>query len=422
MFWLSMMTGCGRLGEADVADQPRERWAYTTKAHLFFYGLLAGAPIAREEIRGVLLDRDRCYLAVGAPKLVALDRHRGNVVWERALPYNGGPLGDMFVEVGERLVIGLYDEQTRELVVLGLDRADGTTVWRVNLPGAKGPTLVGDEASLEVGPRGDAVIASIPGPGANEWHRIVLRASDGAKVAEARYPGYVWRRRLGTPQVAGLILGYEGDPSGSGWKAYRKVLAFHESTGQLAWSLPLVPEGASSPTVLEDSLLIANGTQLLRIDLRTGQPRWKVNLGGRIPDNADPPLVVGAKVAVVHRATPDPKDRLWKLGIHQLEDGAQETHVNLVLTEIDVPSDLRGMGNRAITGSSLRVNVVDVQRARLVAALDFRKMFSSFVYADPRSMWIGGSDDQGFVAVTTDGVLRYFAAEDFRDAAGSPGR
>lgn len=418
MIWLSMATGCGRSGEAGAADKPKERWAYTTKPHFSGYALLTGAPIYREQIRGVLLDRDRCYLAVGGVKFVALDRHQGNVLWKRELPFNGYAVGDMFVEVGGRLVIGLYEGQTRELVILGIDRADGAIVWRASLPRAKGPTLVGDEATLDVDPSGDVVIASILGD--NQWHRIVLKASDGAKVAEARYPGYVWRP--GVPRAAGLIFGYEGFPSGWGLNQYRQVLALHESTGKLAWGFPLVPEGASPPSLSKDSLLITNGAQLLRIDLRTGRSRWKVNLAGRMIADMDPPLVIGSKIAVVHASTPDPEDRRWNLSIFRFDDGVREAAVTIALGEFDFPAVLRRMGDFAIVGSSLRLQVIDIQRARIAATLNFEKLLSRFVYADPPSMWIGGSDDQGFVAVTTDGVLRYFAAEDFSDSARSPGK
>jgi hypothetical protein len=72
------------------------------------------------------------------------------------------------------------------------------------------------------------------------------------------------------------------------------------------------------------------------------------------------------------------------------------------------------MGDFIVVGSNSVVQIVDAQQRRVVATLDFDKKFSRFVYADPPSMHIADTDGSGFLAVTTDGQLRYFAADDFR--------
>lgn len=394
--------------ESGGMGEPKERWIYTTKGHFSWYGLLAFAPIYRDQIRSVLLGPDRVYLGVELlddVQFIALDRGRGHRVWERHLPFNGRPTGRRFVEVGGRLVAALYEFQKKELVILGMNPADGTVLWTVSLPGVQQPAVW--EEILDAAPTGDTVTVFLPR--LKEQNLVVLRVTDGHRLAEASYNGYLWP--LGARRARGLIFGYNGVPSE---RVYDRLLAFHEGTGQLAWTLPLSPRRASPPTVVEDSLLIISGDQLLRVDLKTGRPRWTVNLGGRPPVDPDPPLVIGPRIAVTHAATPDPDDRQWKLSIHRLTDGGMEADVTLRLGEFGMPSALRRMGDLVIIVSGLALQVADPQGARILATLDLEKLLSWFVYADPPSRQVADSDAQGFVVVTSDGRLRYFAAEDFR--------
>lgn len=393
--------------ESAGMGEPQERWTHTTEGHFSWYALLALAPIYRDQIGIVVLDHDRVYLGVERSddvQFLALDRHHGRLVWERHLPFNGYATGKRFVQAGARLVAALYDLEAEELVILGLNRADGTIVWRVTLPGTRRPAVY--EEILEADPGGNTVAVHLPQT--KQRNRLVLRAADGQRLAETSYNGYLWP--FGARRTPGFVFGYDGIRDE---RKYDRLLAFHEKTAQLAWTLPLSPR-SSPPSVVEDSLLIASGDKLLRRDLKTGHPLWTINLGGRIPVGSDSPLVIGPRVLMAHTVTPDPQDRRWRLGIYRLADGAQEAEVAVGLREFDMPRVWRRMGDLAIVASGFVVQVVDPRSASIVATLDFKKLFSWFVYSDLPDMHVADSDAQGFVVVTTDGRLRYFAAEDFR--------
>ena len=114
---------------------------------------------------------------------------------------------------------------------------------------------------------------------------------------------------------------------------------------------------------------------------------------------------------MLHTAKPDPENQQWELSIYRVADGTQEANLELGFDE-GFPRVLRRMGDLVIIASNFVLQVVDPQRARIVGTFDFERQFSFFVYAEP-GMRVADSDAQGFVVVTTDGRLRYFASEDF---------
>lgn len=411
------MASGSRPGESGALGDPRERWVYTTQGQFSWHGLLALAPIYRHQIEGVLLDKARVYLGVDLSgsgiQFVSLDRHRGDRVWERRLALRGRPTGGRFVQAGGRVVAAVYDLQKNELVILGISPGDSAIVWQVSLPGVPEPAVY--EQILEADADGETVTVYLLET--KQRNRLTLRATDGQRVAESSYNAYLWP--FGTRRAGGLILGYDGIPDE---RRYQRLLAFREGTGHLAWTLPLSPPWSSPPRVVGDSLLITSGTHLLRIDLNTGQPRWRVNLGGQIPIDSDPPLVLGSRIAVTYNASPHPERRHWKLSIRRLSDGGQEAEVFLGSNEIGFPSVLRSMGELVIVQSDLVLHVVDLHSRAIVARLDFEKRLSRLVYADPPAMRLAGSDVQGFVVVATDGQLWYFSAEDFRSLVPPPVR
>lgn len=402
--------------ESAATSEPRERWVFTTKAHLSGYALLTGAPIFRDQIRSVLLDPARVYIAVapsrsgvlfppgGGVQFLAMDRHRGHRVWEMRVPVDGYPVGNRMVQVMGTLVAALYEEQTKELVILGMNATNGTVVWRVSLPGYEHLSVYGE--ILEADPKGASV--SIYLPETKQRNRIVLRATDGQRLTETSFNGYFWS--AGARQARRFIFGYEGDPR---THQHHRLLVFHENTGQLAWTLPLFRQWVSPPVAVDDSLLFSNNDELTLIDLSTGKSRWTAKLGGRVPPNPDPPVVVGPKVGVAHHTTSDPEDKRWTLSIRRLGDGGPEAEASLDVGEWDTPSVLRQMGELVIVGTTLGLQVIDARDAGIRARLDFKKLFSLFVYATP-SIRLADSDERGFVVVTPDGRMRYYSVEDFR--------
>lgn len=410
------------LSESGVMGSPDPRWVFTTKGHFTFYGLLTGAPRYRDEVRSVLLDSDRAYLAVVLGRsgilfspasdiqFLALNRHRGHPVWDRRVQFNGYPVGGQLVLTRGRLVAALFEEQTREIVILGMDPTDGRILWRVGLPGAKGP--VGDEVILVTDQKSDSVTAYFYNTKLR--NRVVLRATDGVRVPENSYNSFFWR--FGNHQAGGLVFGYDGRMSGE----YDRLLVFHEKSGHLAWALPLSRHWVSPPTVVDHSLLITTQNQLSRLDFSNGKPRWTVSLRGRVPPTPDPPLVMGPRVAITHQASPNPEEKHWKLSVYRLADGAQEAELDL--GELGFPNRLRPAGDLMLIGSNFVLQVVDPQSVRIVASLDFEKQLSRFVYTDPPAMDIADSDAEGFLVYTTDGRLRYFSVADFRKPEGTTAR
>ncbi|MBI2987005.1 MAG: PQQ-binding-like beta-propeller repeat protein [Deltaproteobacteria bacterium] len=394
--------------QPDAVEKPHERWAFTTKNHFSFYALLALAPIYRDQIEGVLLDSKHVYASVELPngvQFLALDRTRGNVVWRKRIALNGYPIRGALVRSETRLIAALFDVEKKELVVIGMNPLDGTIVWQVSIPGLPRPAIY--EKILDPDPQSGTV--NVYSYKTTKRNRVVLRANDGQRLSDYSYNGYLWP--YGSRRAAEMILGYHGIPDE---RKYKELLAFHESTGQLAWALPLSPPWSSPPVIAEKSLLITTGSQLLKIDLKTGQPLWAVELGGRIPIDPDPPVVIGSKIIITHAASANPEDNQQKLSIVRLADGKQEARVDLYQDDFVSFRVLQRMGDLVIVKSGFLIQIVDAQKARVLATLDFEKSLSWFIYSDPPSMHIADSDSEGFAVVTSDGKLRYFAAEDFR--------
>lgn len=399
--------------QPDAVEKPHERWAFTTKNHFSFYALLALAPIYRDQIEGVLLDSKHVYVSVELPngvQFLALDRTRGNVVWQKRIALNGYPIRGAFVRSETRLIAALFDVEKKELVVIGMNPLDGTIVWQVSIPRLPRPAIY--EKILDPDPQSGTV--NVYSHKTTKLNRVVLRANDGQRLSDYSYNGYLWP--YGSRRAAEMILGYHGIPDE---RKYKELLAFHESTGQLAWALPLSPLWSSPPIIAEKSLLITTGSQLLKIDLKTGQPLWTVELGGRIPIDPDPPVVIGSKIIITHAASANPEDNQQKLSIVRLADGKQEARLDLYQGDFVSFRILQRMGDLVIVKSGFLIQIVDAQKARVLTTLDFSKLLSRFVYSDPPSVHIADTDVQGFVVVTSDGKLRYFAAEDFRGATSS---
>jgi outer membrane protein assembly factor BamB len=403
-----------KMAESRIAAPPKERWSFTSKSNFSLYALLALAPIYRDQIEAAIVAPEHVYLTFGVSsggaEILALGRHRGQIIWQRRLASEGWPIRGAFIKVGDRLVLALYDGKTKELIVLALDPSSGTLIWQAKLPANHQPAIY--EEVLDADHRGELV--NVYFHRTKQRNRVVLRARNGEQLAEKSYNGYIWP--YGTRRARGLVFGYDGIPHER--KHYR-LIAFDETGGQLAWTFPLQGRWTSPPVVVDDSLFITSENKLVKIDLKTGKSHWTADLEGYRPVNPDPPVVIGSRIAVAHTATLDPEDSQWKVSLRRVTNGKEEAQVALHRGQSETFTALRPMADLVIVGSYFVLQVVDSQSAEILATLDFERAFSWFVYSDPPSMRVADNDAQGFVVVTSDGKLRYFAAEDFRSISSS---
>lgn len=399
----------GQIAPAQSASggAPQERWVYTTNSHFSWYGLLALSPIYREPIYSALLDSNRVYVTIGrsggGTQVLALDRRNGQVIWQQRVVSLGWPVGGSLVLLKGRLILAVQQGQT-DVTIIALNASDGAFLWQVPIAGIQQPSVFESILSGDV----DSDTIEIYNLRVKEKNRIILRGNDGEKVAELSYNSYIWP--YGVRRAAGLVFGYDGIPLE---RKYNRLLAYNERTTRLAWSLPLSPPRASPPQVVETSVCFTSDDQLFRLDSATGAVQWRVKLDGRIPADPAPPLIIGSQITVIYNSSPKSERNSWILATFRLLDGKQESTLKVDSPE-SVPWMLRQMGDLIIVGSSSVLQILDAQQRKIAATLDFDKKFSPFVYADPPSMHIADSDSSGFLAVTTDGQLRYFAADDFR--------
>jgi outer membrane protein assembly factor BamB len=403
-----------RMGEARIPAPPKERWSFTSKGHFSWYALLALSPIYRDQIRAAIVAPENVYLTVGmsggGTEILALDRQRGQIVWQKRVSVEGWPITSGLIKVADRLVMALYEGRTKQLIVLALNTSDGGTHWQIKLPVSRPPAIY--DRILDPDARDGSV--NVYFPENKQRNRLILGLSDGERRGEKSYDGYLWP--YGTRRAAGLVFGYDGVPHE---RKYHKLLAFNEEDGQLAWTVPLSLPWASPPTYVGDSLFITSGSKLVRLDTKNGNPIWSVDLGGRIPLNAEPPLVLGEKIIVVHAASADPESEHQKVSVLRFADGKRQSEANLYNGEWVSFNVLREMGDFIIVGSHFIIQLVEPKTARVLGPWDFSKLLSRFVYSDPPSMRVADNDTHAFVVVTSDGKLRYFAAEDFRSISSS---
>lgn len=396
---------------------PKPRWVYTTNIHTSLWTLLTLQPIYRDPIVDAILDSDRAYLviqrvrsgllgAAAGVQFVALDRQRGKVIWKKKLDFPNYLANRGLLLVGGRLVGLLRQEETDELLMIAINAANGRVLWQTPLPGVISPAVW--ERILDTDQSGKHVIVWLPRT--KEKNRVIIRVTDGHRVAETTYKGYPWP--VGDQRVAGLVFGYDGIPDN---RKYNALLAFDEATGQLVWSLPLEPQRSSPPTVAGNVLLITRGEELLSINLRTGRPRWTSKLGGEVPVGPNPPVVIGSHVAVIHRGSTNPEEQLWKLSFLRLADGHRQAETLLDFGDSAIPELAGRIGNlvAVVGGYDDVLLLIDINEARTVAALNFGKLYSRLVYVNFQDTEITDRDRQSFSVRTADGRLRYYAIEDF---------
>lgn len=392
---------------AETVDGAKERWVFTTSTHFTLYGLLLGAPIYRDQIRAVVLTPEIVYVAVvtsrNETQLLALDRGQGQPAWQVAI--KGHLIWGQLILAGEYLIAAFFDESSKEATAVRIDPANGRVHWMLSLPAAR-TGLAGDEVILKVHPNEGTVVAYFTA--IRHHNRLVMKASDGKKIAESSFAGYFWRS--GAHQSADLIFAYDGRMRGE----YDRLVAFREKNGQTAWTRPLSRHWASPPTVIDNSLLITDKTHLLKIDVLTGNLDWSEELTGTVPPTPSPPLVIEDKIVVIHQEGSNSQNDKWRLSIRRLADGKEEHGVTLSFGELAFPDIAGRMDYLAIVGSTFRLQIVDTKSAKVLGSLDFKKLLSWFVFSDLPRADVADSDPKGFTVVTSDGKLRYFAAEDFR--------
>jgi hypothetical protein len=96
----------------------------------------------------------------------------------------------------------------------------------------------------------------------------------------------------------------------------------------------------------------------------------------------------------------------WTFARHVLSTGAESGLVRL--GERPMPPRLvRAIGPLLAAEGDVSVDIINPAIPALESTMSFEGTFSRLVFATPR-VSLGGSDDRGFLVVTSDGKLRYY--------------
>ena len=217
--------------EAAPATPPLDaRWSVT----------FASVPVATPGY-----DATSAYIPLKDGQLVAVDLDRGTIRWTLDQSTAFTPA------TGEGLVFTV-SEQTLE----ARDAATGAGKWRTPLPGGAAMPLYYDTGWLLASTTGGDLLA--------------LRAADGTVV---------WRRQLGAP--------LSGPPGPALDRLYlaledNRLISVMLESGETIWSRTL-PARVTSMLALEDQLVVGTAAKrFMSISLRSGRERWTWSVGGDI--------------------------------------------------------------------------------------------------------------------------------------------
>src|SRR4051812_4985072 len=195
-------------------------------------------------------DADTAYVPLTGGQLAAVDLDRGTVRWKLDVttpftPATGGGL------------VYIVNEQAIE----ARDTATGTVRWQTPLPGGAAAPLYFDTGWL---------IAST-----TAGDLVAFRAMDGTLV---------WRRQLGAPivSVPGPALDRLFLPL-----ADNRIIAVTLINGETVWERTLTAP-VTSLLALDDQLVFGTAAKdVISVDLRHGNERWRRRLGGDIAGSPD---------------------------------------------------------------------------------------------------------------------------------------
>jgi len=190
-------------------------------------------------------DATSAYIPLKEGQLVAVSLDRGTIRWTLDVATTYTPA------TGEGLVFTVSDQ-----VIEARDAQTGVVRWSTPLPGGAAVPLFYDTGWLLASTTAGDLAA--------------LRASDGAVV---------WRRQLGAP--------LSGPPGPALDRLYlsledNRLVCVFLTSGEVAWSRAL-PARVTSLLALDDQLVVGTAAKrVLSINLRNGRERWGWNVGGDI--------------------------------------------------------------------------------------------------------------------------------------------
>lgn len=139
-------------------------------------------------------------------------------------------------------------------VIVALDARDGSERWRVTLDNETSHYTSAILGELLVAASGDQVIAVDRESGDREW--------------TATLPGSIRLSEITSIPEKSLVL----VPDESGLVAF-------DATGEQLWSAPLPRSTADAPVVWEESIYVASGSELRRLDIADGTEDWTQDVG-----------------------------------------------------------------------------------------------------------------------------------------------
>jgi outer membrane protein assembly factor BamB len=236
----------------------------------------ATVPVARPGY-----DATSAYIPLKGGQLVAVDLDRGTIRWTLDQTTAFTPA------TGEGLVFTVNDQR-----IEALDGATGATKWGTPLPGGAAVPLYYDTGWLLASTTAGDLIA--------------LRASDGTVV---------WRRQLGAP--------LSGPPGPALDRLYlaledNRLVSVLLNSGETLWSRAL-PARVTSMLALEDQVLVGTASRrFMSIDLKSGRERWDWSVGGDIsglPSADDKRIYVASRDNILRALDRRSGNLRWKANL-----------------------------------------------------------------------------------------------------------
>lgn len=208
----------------------------------------------------------------------ALDAEEGTVEWESEYGISGSPV------VIDDLV---YTYDWTESLVFALSTADGSVEWETEIESPSTPVIVGGTIYLA----GDETLYGID-------------ADDGSELWTFDHD-----ENVGTPTIADGVIYFSGSESTVALDADdREILWEWESDNGLFGS------PGDGLTVLDDTVLLPVGNELLALETEDGEERWRNSVTGNmtLPTVADGLCIIGGHDDIVIAYDADTGDTVWE--------------------------------------------------------------------------------------------------------------
>lgn len=213
-----------------------------------------------------------------------------NVLWKTAVP--AGHSSPVFWR--DRLFLTAFDGERKQLLVMGLNGADGRELWRKDVPHESlGPShQLSTPATATPVVDGERVYAYFVDAG------LFAFALDGTSAWRLTLPPAQVRFGSGTsPTLAGDLVILNRDTI-----ANPALIAVDKRTGAIKWQVPreimatAIPHSSySTPVVVGDQVVVHGVLNVTAYDVATGEKRWWVRTS---TNGTSTPAVAGGMVYV----------------------------------------------------------------------------------------------------------------------------